>query len=89
MPFVDYDDGMVIKVAYLLLLYWIRRSNIIICNVLILLCWYRMGSGDVNQHAGAGGSDVESDDENEDGDYTVFECPGLATVRLAYLLAEC
>jgi len=27
-----------------------------------------------------GGSDVESDDDNEDGDYTVFECRGLATV---------
>ena len=29
-----------------------------------------------------GGSDVESDDDNEDGDYTVFECRGLATVSL-------
>jgi hypothetical protein len=38
----------------------------------------RLGSSDVNQHVG-GSSDVESDDENEDGDYTVFECPGLAT----------
>ncbi|CAL8143626.1 unnamed protein product [Orchesella dallaii] len=27
---------------------------------------------------GSGGSDVESDDDNEDGDYTVYECPGLA-----------
>jgi hypothetical protein len=27
----------------------------------------------------AGGSDVESEEENEEGDYTVFECPGLAT----------
>lgn len=25
-------------------------------------------------------SDVESDDENEEGDYTVYECPGLAPV---------
>ncbi|CAG7828498.1 unnamed protein product, partial [Allacma fusca] len=27
---------------------------------------------------GSGGSDVESEDDNEDGDYTVYECPGLA-----------
>lgn len=26
-------------------------------------------------------SDVESDDENEEGDYTVYECPGLAPVN--------
>lgn len=31
-------------------------------------------------------SDVESDDENEEGDYTVYECPGLAPV--SYLLEE-
>lgn len=30
---------------------------------------------------GSGGSDVESDDDNEDGDYTVYECPGLAPVK--------
>lgn len=24
------------------------------------------------------GSDIESDEENEDGEYTVYECPGLA-----------
>lgn len=29
---------------------------------------------------GSGGSDVESEDDNEDGDYTVYECPGLAPV---------
>lgn len=34
-------------------------------------------SGDVN---GRAMSDVESDDENEEGDYTVYECPGLAPV---------
>jgi len=33
-----------------------------------------------------GGSDVESDDDNEDGDYTVFECRGLATVSLFYFI---
>lgn len=27
----------------------------------------------------AAGSDVESEEDNEEGDYTVFECPGLAT----------
>ena len=26
------------------------------------------------------GSDVESDEENPEGDYTVYECPGLAPV---------
>lgn len=25
-------------------------------------------------------SDVETDEENEEGDYTVYECPGLAPV---------
>jgi hypothetical protein len=25
-------------------------------------------------------SEVDSDDENEEGDYTVYECPGLAPV---------
>jgi len=37
--------------------------------------------GDVNNPNGCGGSDAESeeDEEIEEGDYTVFECPGLAT----------
>ena len=35
-------------------------------------------SGDVNGRGNL--SDVESDEENEE-DYTVFECPGLAPVR--------
>lgn len=26
-------------------------------------------------------SEAESDEENEEGDYTVYECPGLAPVR--------
>lgn len=26
-------------------------------------------------------SDAESDEENEEGDYTVYECPGLASVN--------
>lgn len=25
-------------------------------------------------------SDIETDEENEEGDYTVYECPGLAPV---------
>ena len=32
--------------------------------------------GDLNKD----GSDVDSEEENEEGDYTVFECPGLAPV---------
>ena len=28
------------------------------------------------------GSDEDSDEENEEGDYTVYECPGLAPVSL-------
>lgn len=30
------------------------------------------------RHNNAANSDVESDEENEDGEYTVYECPGLA-----------
>jgi hypothetical protein len=29
------------------------------------------------------GSEVDTDEENEEGDYTVFECPGLAPVSLS------
>lgn len=36
----------------------------------------RSNNGDRN----ASLTDVESDDENEEGDYTVYECPGLAPV---------
>lgn len=32
------------------------------------------------------GSDGESEDDNEDGDYTVFECRGLATVSIILLV---
>lgn len=31
-------------------------------------------------------SDPESEEENEEGDYTVYECPGFATVRLTFQL---
>ncbi len=35
-----------------------------------------------NGHRGNGGiSDNESDDDGEEGDYTVYECPGLAPVN--------
>lgn len=30
-------------------------------------------------------SDIETDEENEEGDYTVYECPGLAPVRMKLL----
>lgn len=33
-----------------------------------------------NQERNGTLSDVESDEENEEGDYTVYECPGLAPV---------
>lgn len=29
-------------------------------------------------------SDVESEDDNEEGDYTVYECPGLAPVSVLW-----
>lgn len=33
-----------------------------------------------NEHRNGSLTDVESDEENEEGDYTVYECPGLAPV---------
>jgi hypothetical protein len=30
-------------------------------------------------------SEAESDDENDEGDYTVYECPGLASVIMISL----
>jgi hypothetical protein len=30
------------------------------------------------ERPGSGGSDVESEEDDEEGDYTVYECPGLA-----------
>lgn len=29
-------------------------------------------------------TDPESEEENEEGDYTVYECPGFATVSIFY-----
>lgn len=29
-------------------------------------------------------SEAESEEENEEGDYTVYECPGLASVSYTY-----
>ena len=39
-------------------------------------------------NANRGGALVSDDesDEGEEGDYTVYECPGLATVWVSYLL---
>lgn len=31
-------------------------------------------------------SEAESDEENEEGDYTVYECPGLAPVSYIYFM---
>lgn len=31
-------------------------------------------------------SDIETDEENEEGDYTVYECPGLAPVIHSYAI---
>lgn len=33
-------------------------------------------------------SEADSDEENEEGDYTVYECPGLAPVRLKIIRLE-
>lgn len=33
------------------------------------------------EHRNGSVSDPESEEENEEGDYTVYECPGFATVR--------
>lgn len=38
--------------------------------------WGFRANGEMN-HAG---SEDDSDEENEEGDYTVYECPGLAPV---------
>ncbi|CAB0032563.1 unnamed protein product [Trichogramma brassicae] len=46
--------------------------------VLISLTWCRSS----NQEAGSV-SEPESDEENDEGDYTVYECPGLAPVKSA------
>lgn len=39
-----------------------------------------------NEHRGSG-SEAESDEENEEGDYTVYECPGLAAVSISLFLS--
>jgi len=48
-------------------------------RVLCLCVCYSVSQEHASAHVDAG-SDVESDDDNVDGDYTVFECRGLATV---------
>lgn len=42
-----------------------------------------MGNQNTNDQNGSI-SDVETDEENEEGDYTVYECPGLASVSLSF-----
>lgn len=39
-----------------------------------------------NEHRNGSLTDVESDEENEEGDYTVYECPGLAPVSNIYII---
>lgn len=43
----------------------------------------QMGNQNTNDQNGSI-SDVETDEENEEGDYTVYECPGLASVSLSF-----
>ena len=46
-------------------------------------------SNNANGHRGNGAvSDNDSDDDAEEGDYTVYECPGLAPVKLFLLCNE-
>ena len=40
-----------------------------------------MENRQTGENQSGGLSDVESDDDNEEGDYTVYECPGLAPVH--------
>lgn len=43
-----------------------------------IIAMENQNSGDQNGSL----SDIETDEENEEGDYTVYECPGLAPVRI-------
>lgn len=45
----------------------------------IIITFYRNSS--VKESRCGSVSDPDSDDDNEEGDYTVYECPGLAPVR--------
>lgn len=45
------------------------------------LCQIRAATAD--RHGSV--SEVESDEDNEEGDYTVYECPGLAPVSAKLL----
>lgn len=44
-------------------------------------CGALAGAGGVAAGRHASASDLDSDDENEDGSYTVYECPGLASAH--------
>ena len=60
-----------------LLLCYKANDRLLLCyiaNDWLLLC-YR-ANGDMKHDA----SDDESEEENPEGDYTVYECPGLAPV---------
>lgn len=50
-------------------------------NVLLRFLFFPRSSRASNEHRGSG-SEAESDEENEEGDYTVYECPGLAAVGI-------
>lgn len=45
-----------------------------------IIAMENQNSGDQNGSL----SDIETDEENEEGDYTVYECPGLAPVRILF-----
>ena len=66
---------------------WILRKyiNQNICiwiiNITTYLSHFRAPPGD--RHGSV--SDADSDEENEEGDYTVYECPGLAPVSIPFL----
>jgi len=53
------------------------------CRVINVRAIYRNSS--VKESRCGSVTDPDSDDDNEEGDYTVYECPGLAPVRV-YLL---
>ncbi len=47
------------------------------CQLFIMNLTCFRANGEMKQD----GSDADSEEENEEGDYTVYECPGLAPVR--------
>lgn len=51
-------------------------NSCLTCTEVNLRCSFR-ANGEMKHD----GSDEDSEEENEEGDYTVYECPGLAPVR--------